>query len=74
MQSLRAAVETHGGQVVKSTGDGCLAGVGTAMDALEAVVDAQRALNAEVWGETGALSVRIRCARGRGRCLPEEER
>jgi hypothetical protein len=44
------------------------------MDALEAVVDAQRALNAEVWAETGALSVRIRCARGRGRCLPEEER
>jgi len=56
---LRAAIEAHGGHVVKSTGDGCLAGFGTAMDALEATVEAQRALKAEVWGETGALRVRM---------------
>ena len=56
---LRTAVETNRGQVVKSTGDGCLAAFTTAVDALVAAVDAQRALNAEPWGATGPLRVRI---------------
>jgi predicted ATPase/class 3 adenylate cyclase len=56
---LRAAVETNRGHVVKSTGDGCLAAFTTAVDALVAAVDAQCTLNAEPWGATGPLRVRM---------------
>jgi predicted ATPase/class 3 adenylate cyclase len=56
---LRGAVEDRGGRVVKSTGDGCMAAFGTAMDALAAAVEGQRALNAERWAETGPLRVRM---------------
>jgi predicted ATPase/class 3 adenylate cyclase len=56
---LRGAVEAHGGQVVKTTGDGVHAVFATAHDALDAAVAAQHALATERWGETGALRVRI---------------
>jgi class 3 adenylate cyclase len=46
---LRDAVECHGGQVVKTTGDGVHAAFGRAEDALAAAVDGQRALCAERW-------------------------
>jgi class 3 adenylate cyclase len=50
---LRDAVESHSGQVVKATGDGVHAVFGRAQDAVAAAVEAQRALNAEPWVETG---------------------
>ena len=56
---LRAAVAAHGGIVVKPTGDGLHAAFATAHDAVDAAIDAQRALTAESWDETGALRVRM---------------
>jgi predicted ATPase/class 3 adenylate cyclase len=56
---LRDAVEGHGGQVVKTTGDGVHAAFGRADDAVAAAVDGQRALDAERWAETGPLRVRM---------------
>ena len=55
---LRAAVESHGGHVVKTTGDGLHAAFGTADDAVAAAVAGQRAL-ADVEGPEGALRVRM---------------
>src|SRR5262245_47204920 len=56
---LRNAIESHGGHVVKTTGDGFHAVFGTARAALDAAVDAQLALYAEPWGVTGPLRVRM---------------
>ena len=57
---LRDAVEGHGGHVVKTTGDGVHAVFGSAHEALEACLDAQRALAGERWPEsTGPLRVRM---------------
>jgi predicted ATPase/class 3 adenylate cyclase/tetratricopeptide (TPR) repeat protein len=58
-QILRDAVEVHGGQVVKATGDGVHAAFGRAEDAVAAAVEAQVALDAERWFETGPLRVRM---------------
>src|SRR5262245_63937893 len=56
---LRTAVETHGGHVVKTTGDGLHAVFATAPDAAAAAVDAQRQLLAEAWPLPEALRVRM---------------
>ncbi|MEX0666398.1 MAG: AAA family ATPase [Acidimicrobiia bacterium] len=56
---LRAAVERHGGAVVKTTGDGLLAVLTSSSDAVAAAADALRRLATEEWGGTGALRVRI---------------
>ena len=56
---LRAAVESHGGHVVKTTGDGVHAVFGLASDAVDAAVDAQLGLGAESWDAVGVLSVRM---------------
>jgi predicted ATPase/class 3 adenylate cyclase len=57
---LRAAVEIHRGHVVKTTGDGVHAVFASAHEALEACLDAQRALAGERWPEsTGPLRVRM---------------
>jgi predicted ATPase/class 3 adenylate cyclase/tetratricopeptide (TPR) repeat protein len=56
---LRTAVESNGGHVVKTTGDGLHAVFGTAGDAVSAAVAAQVGLGLEAWGETGALRVRV---------------
>jgi predicted ATPase/class 3 adenylate cyclase len=57
---LRGAVEAHHGHVVKTTGDGVHAVFGSALEALEASLEAQRALGTEHWPEvTGPLRVRI---------------
>jgi predicted ATPase/class 3 adenylate cyclase len=55
---LRAAVEAHRGQVVKTTGDGVHAVFGAAHDAIGAAVEANRRLTEEPWEETGPLRVR----------------
>ncbi len=56
---LREAIETAGGSVVKTTGDGMMAVFGSAIEAATAALATQRGLAAERWGETGALRVRM---------------
>src|SRR5947209_4799902 len=56
---LRAAIQTHGGHVFKAMGDQFCAAFATAPDAVAAAIEAQGALNAEPWGETGPLRVRM---------------
>lgn len=56
---VRAAVESHGGQIVKGAGDGGFAVFGAVRDALRAAVAVQVTLGAEPWGATGPLQVRI---------------
>ena len=52
-------IEGRDGYVVKSTGDGFLAAFANAPDAVAAAIDAQLALAAEPWPETGPLRVRM---------------
>ena len=56
---LRESVESCGGHVVKTTGDGMLAVFRSAHDALDAAVRAQRLLGFETWAETGPLRARM---------------
>jgi predicted ATPase/class 3 adenylate cyclase len=56
---LLSSIIDRGGQIVKATGDGFHAVFVDAARAVEAAVDAQRRLAAEVWGTTGELRVRI---------------
>jgi predicted ATPase/class 3 adenylate cyclase len=56
---LRSAVTSHGGHVVKTTGDGMHAAFATAHDALDASAEAQRVLVAESWDGMGPLRVRM---------------
>jgi predicted ATPase/class 3 adenylate cyclase len=56
---LRSVVEMHDGHVVKTTGDGLHAAFTTALDALTAAVDAQRALTAERWAPPDPLRIRM---------------
>jgi predicted ATPase/class 3 adenylate cyclase len=56
---LRAAVESHGGHVVKTTGDGLHAVFATAPDATAAALDAQQQLLGEVWPLPEPLRVRM---------------
>jgi predicted ATPase/class 3 adenylate cyclase len=58
-QILRDAIESGGGSVVKTTGDGFHAVFPTAHGALETAVGIQRALAAEPFTETGPLLVRM---------------
>ncbi len=52
---LREAVESAGGVVVKTTGDGLHAVFTTTRGALDAALAAQRALGAESWAVPGGL-------------------
>jgi len=56
---LTQAVESHGGHVVKRTGDGLHAVFATADAAVAAAVAGQRSLVAEPWGPIGELRVRM---------------
>ena len=56
---LSDAIESSAGQVVKVMGDGLMAVFSSAPDGVRACLDAQRMLNAEAWGETGPLRVRM---------------
>ena len=56
---LRDAVESAGGHVVKTTGDGFFAVFGRAEAAVMAALATQRALAAAAWGKTGPLLVRV---------------
>jgi predicted ATPase/class 3 adenylate cyclase len=56
---LREAIESHGGQVVKLTGDGLHAAFETADAALAAAVSGQIGLAAAEWTKTGPLLARM---------------
>jgi class 3 adenylate cyclase len=56
---VRDAIETHGGSVVKTTGDGFHAAFATANEGLAAAVAAQVALGGQEWGVVGPLRVRM---------------
>ncbi|MCC6175711.1 MAG: adenylate/guanylate cyclase domain-containing protein [Chloroflexi bacterium] len=56
---LRAAIQAHGGHVVKTMGDAFHAAFARAPDAVAAALEAQRRLQAEPWDEWGAPSVRM---------------
>jgi predicted ATPase/class 3 adenylate cyclase len=56
---LRSAIETLGGSVIKTTGDGILAVFDGPVAAVDAALAAQRALRDATWGETGPLRVRM---------------
>jgi class 3 adenylate cyclase len=56
---LREAVEKHGGQVVKTTGDGLFAVFTVAQEGISAAVAAQRDLGREAWSTPRPLRVRM---------------
>ena len=56
---VRGAIESHGGFVVKTRGDGFHAAFATASDAVEAATNAQLGLAGESWSGTGPLRVRM---------------
>jgi predicted ATPase/class 3 adenylate cyclase len=56
---LRSAIETAGGEVVKTLGDGFLAVFADPSVAVTAAIEAQRSLGDISWGETGPLRVRM---------------
>jgi predicted ATPase/class 3 adenylate cyclase len=56
---LSAAVEGSDGRVVKVMGDGLMAIFSSPSDSVRACLEAQRRLQAEAWGETGPLRVRM---------------
>jgi predicted ATPase/class 3 adenylate cyclase len=56
---LSDAVERSAGRVVKVLGDGLMAVFPSAPDGVRACLDAQRTLQAEAWGDTGPLRVRM---------------
>lgn len=57
---MRAAIETHGGQIFKTAGDAFRVAFGNAPDALRAALAGQGALAAEDWpSEIGTIRVRM---------------
>lgn len=64
---LRAAIEGHGGVVVKTEGDAFFAAFGAPTDAAAGAVAAQRAIAAEIWPEDAALRIRMGLHIGQGR-------
>jgi predicted ATPase/class 3 adenylate cyclase len=56
---LLDAVEGSGGRVVKVMGDGVMAVFSGASDGARACLEAQKTLQAEDWGDTGPLRVRM---------------
>ena len=56
---LRECIEAHGGHVFKTGGDAFYAAFATAVNAVEAALDAQRALRAERWPEQAQIRVRM---------------
>ena len=57
---LREAIESHGGRVVKTTGDGCHAVFGAAVNGVAAALVAQQALNTIQWHEMLKPGIRVR--------------
>ncbi|MBI3751747.1 MAG: adenylate/guanylate cyclase domain-containing protein [Chloroflexi bacterium] len=64
---LRAAIEGHGGVVVKTEGDAFFAAFSRPLDALVAAAAAQRALATEPWPADAPIQVRMGLHLGEGR-------
>jgi len=62
---LSKAITSHGGYIFQIIGDAFCSAFPTANDGLDAALDAQRALTAETWEETGAIRVRMALHTGR---------
>src|SRR5436190_4517585 len=58
-QIFRAAATAHAGYIFKTIGDAFCIAFQSALPAVHAAVEAQRALLAEPWSETGPLRVRM---------------
>ena len=56
---VRGAIESNGGYLVKTTGDGALAAFTFASDAIAACLAAQRALQTHAWGDELAIKSRM---------------
>ncbi|MDQ3548771.1 MAG: tetratricopeptide repeat protein [Chloroflexota bacterium] len=56
---MREAIGAHRGYVFKTIGDAFCAAFPTPTDGLNAALDAQRALGAAEWGDTGLIRVRM---------------
>ena len=56
---LREAIEANDGYIIQVVGDSFKAAFPNAKNSLGAVLSAQRRLQAEKWGETGTLRVRM---------------
>ena len=56
---LRDAIASHGGELIKTTGDGVLARFSSATDAVTAAADIQRRLAAEQWPTSEPILVRV---------------
>lgn len=69
---LRACFENHYGRIVDTQGDSFFVCFARALDALNAAVDAQRALHAHAWGE--GIHVRVRMGLHTGEPIVQGER
>src|SRR5436190_13370228 len=56
---LRQCIEAHSGHVFKTVGDAFCAAFATAVDAVAAALDAQRALQSEKWPDQAAIRARM---------------
>ncbi len=56
---LRQAVESHGGTVFETLGDGVYASFERASDGVRAALEGQQLIEAEDWGDVGAIHVRM---------------
>ena len=66
---VRSQVEEHarfGGVVFSHAGDAVMAAFTSAADALRAAIEVHRALDGELWGETGALAAHMALHTGEG--------
>ena len=68
---LRDAIESDHGYIFQIVGDSFSAAFHNAIDALNAVLSAQRGLQTETWGETGAIKVRMGLHTGAAEILPD---
>jgi predicted ATPase/class 3 adenylate cyclase len=71
-EMLRQAIEGRGGYVFKTVGDSFCAAFAAAPDALEAALEAQRALQAEAW-PGGIAGINVRMALHTGTAEPRED-
>lgn len=69
---LRAFFENHHGRIVDTQGDSFFVAFARALDAVNAAVQAQRALNAHDWGEN--IRVRVRMGLHTGEPIAQGER
>ncbi len=69
---LREAIESNNGSVFQLVGDSFAAAFRNAWDGLCAALSAQRGLQAETWGPTGAIRVRMGLHTGAAEISPSE--